>query len=142
MAALILFDLSAVFDIIDHITLNNRLSSWYGISCTALDWFTSYLSDRCQQVKIQDYISDAVYIYFGIPQGSFLRPILLDRSMPGKNCHLFLSRFSQWIQLPETILFEISFWATLKYSSNPIWRPKSKMAAILPKTVTFWAFLC
>ena len=76
MTALILFDLSAVFDTIDHITLINRLSSWYGISGTALDWFTSYLSDRCQQVKIQDYISDAVYIYFGIPQGSFLRPIL------------------------------------------------------------------
>ena len=41
---------------------------------------------------------------------------LLDGSMPGKNRHLFLSRFSQWIQLPGTILFEICFWATLKYS--------------------------
>ena len=67
---------------------------------------------------------------------------LIDRSMPGKNCHLFLSRFSQWIQLPETILFEISFWATLKYSSNPIWRPKFKMAAKLPEIVIFWSSLC
>ena len=46
------------------------------ISGTALHWFTSYLSNRCQQVKIQDYISDAVYIYFGVPQGSVLGPIL------------------------------------------------------------------
>ena len=65
-----LSDLSAAFDKIDHLTLISRLSSWYGIPGTALDWLTSYLSDRCQQVKIQDYISDAVYIYFGVPQGS------------------------------------------------------------------------
>ena len=31
-----------------------------------LDWFTSYLSNRCQQVKIHDYISEAVYISFGV----------------------------------------------------------------------------
>ena len=71
-----------------------------------------------------------------------IKHCLIDRSMPGKNCHLFLSRFSQWIQLPETTLFEISFWATLKYSSNPIWRLKSKMAAKLPGIVTFWSSLC
>ena len=68
-------DLCAAFDTIDHLTLISRLSSWYGISSTALDWFTSYLSDRCQQVKNQDYISDAVYIAFGLPQGSVFEPI-------------------------------------------------------------------
>ena len=46
------------------------------IYTTALDWFTSYLSNRCQQVKIHDYISEAVYISFGVPQGSALGPIL------------------------------------------------------------------
>ena len=76
VTALTLLDLSAAFDTIDHLTLISRLSSWYGISGTALDWFTSYLSNRCQQVKINDYISKAVYIYFGIPQGSVLGPIL------------------------------------------------------------------
>ena len=76
VTALTLLDLSAAFDTIDHLTLISRLSSWYGISSTALDWFTSYLSNRCQQVKIQDCISEAVYIYFGVPQGSVLGPIL------------------------------------------------------------------
>ena len=76
MTALTFLDLSATFDTIDHLTLISRLSSWYGISGTALDCFTSYLSDRCQQGKIWDYISDAVYISFGVPQGSVLGPIL------------------------------------------------------------------
>ena len=76
MTALTLLDLSATFKTIDHLTLISRLSSWYGISGTALDWFTSYLSDQCQQVKIQDYVSDPVYIAFGVPQGSVLGPIL------------------------------------------------------------------
>ena len=67
-------DLSAAFDTVDNLTLINRLSSWYGISGIALDWLTSYLSDRCQQVKIQDYISDAVYISFGVPQGRVFGP--------------------------------------------------------------------
>ena len=73
---LTLLNLFSAFDTIDHLTLISRLSSWYGISGTALDWFTSYLNDRCQQVKIQDYISDAVYISFGVSQGSVLGPIL------------------------------------------------------------------
>ena len=76
VTALTLLDLSAAFDTIDHLTLISRLSSCYRISGTALDLFTSYLSNRCQQVKIHDYISEAVYIYFGVPQGSVLGPIL------------------------------------------------------------------
>ena len=76
VTTLTLLDLSAAFDTIDHLTLISRLSSWYGISGTALDWFTSYLSNRCQQVKIHDYISEAVYISFGVPLGSVLGPIL------------------------------------------------------------------
>ena len=76
VTALTLLVLSAAFDTIDHLTLISRLSSWYGISGTALDWFTSYLSNRCQQVKIHDYISEEVLISFGVPQGSVLGPIL------------------------------------------------------------------
>ena len=76
MTALTLLDLSAAFDTIDHLMLISRLSSWYGIFGTAVYWFTSYLSNRCQQVKIQDYISEADYISFGISQGSVLGPIL------------------------------------------------------------------
>ena len=52
VTSLTFLDLSAAFDTIYHLTLISRLSSWYGISGTAVDWFTSYLNDRCKQVKI------------------------------------------------------------------------------------------
>src|SRR6218665_2176493 len=37
-------NISAAFDTIDHNLLLRRLSSWFGISGTALLWFKSYLS--------------------------------------------------------------------------------------------------
>ena len=43
VTALPLLDLSAAFDPIDHATLTNRVSDWYGISGQAQIWFSSYL---------------------------------------------------------------------------------------------------
>ena len=44
--ALVLLDLSAAFDTLDHSSIIELLSSWYGISGTALNWVRSYLSNR------------------------------------------------------------------------------------------------
>ena len=52
VTALTLLDLSAAFDTIDHATLTDRLSDWYGISGQAQIWFSSYLQNRHQSVKI------------------------------------------------------------------------------------------
>ncbi len=73
---LLLLDLSAAFDTIDHSILLNRLSQRCGIKGTCLKWFTSYLSNRTQMVKINDAISDSINVKFGVPQGSVLGPIL------------------------------------------------------------------
>ena len=53
VTALTLLDPSAVFDTIDHATLTNRLSDWYGISGQAQIWFSFYLQNRHQYVKLK-----------------------------------------------------------------------------------------
>ena len=47
-AALVLLDLSAAFDTVDHATLLAVLQRRFGVHGLALQWFTSYLSDRTQ----------------------------------------------------------------------------------------------
>ena len=71
-----MLDLSAAFDTIDHNILITRLSTWYGISGTALSWFTSYLTDRQQAIKIGNCFSDMLPTSCGVPQGSVLGSLL------------------------------------------------------------------
>ncbi len=73
---LLLLDLSAAFDTIDHRILLNRLSERCGIKGTCLKWFSSYLTDRTQIVKINNSTSDIKKVKYGVPQGSVLGPIL------------------------------------------------------------------
>ena len=44
--ALVMIDLSAAFDTIDHHILLHRLRHMYGVSGAALKWIESYLTDR------------------------------------------------------------------------------------------------
>ena len=73
---LVLLDLSAAFDTIDHFTLEARLASDFGLNGTVLAWFKSYLAERSQSVKVGDVLSDPVSLEFGVPQGSVLGPVL------------------------------------------------------------------
>ena len=76
VTALTLLDLSAAFDTIDHATLTDRLSDWYGISGQAQIWFSSYLQNTHRSVKIEVTFSDKVTLSYGVPQGSVLGPVL------------------------------------------------------------------
>jgi hypothetical protein len=76
LSALVLLDLSAAFDTIDHTILLSRLTSNFGISGSALSLISSYLSNRSQSVSIQSHISPPAPITTGIPQGSVLGPLL------------------------------------------------------------------
>ena len=51
---LLLLDLSAAFDTVDHEILLGRLSSRFGFKVKALVWLRSYLTDRTQLVKVDD----------------------------------------------------------------------------------------
>ena len=72
---LILLDLSAAFDTIDHDILFKRLES-IGVRGSALRWFQSYLCSRSQAVNINGTVSSHVSLPYGVPQGSVLGPIL------------------------------------------------------------------
>ena len=76
VSILVLLDLSAAFDTIDHNILLQRLESEIQIKGTALDWFESYLSDRFQFVHINHDSSTYTKVRYGVPQGSVLGPIL------------------------------------------------------------------
>ena len=72
---LVLLDLSAAFDAIDHKILVSRLSKRIGVSGTALDWFQSYLEDWTSRVEIAGNLSKPITANFGLPQGSVVGPI-------------------------------------------------------------------
>ena len=76
VVVLLLLDLSAAFDTIDHDLLIWKLLTQYGIDGNALDWFTNYLSNRKFTVKINSKICDFFCLLFGVPQGSLLGPVL------------------------------------------------------------------
>ena len=54
---LVLLDLSAAFDTIDHEVLLNRLNQKFGFRDLALNWLASYLVDRKQSVHIRSAVS-------------------------------------------------------------------------------------
>ena len=74
----LLVDLSAAFDTVDHRLLLNVLQFKYHITGSALSWLKSFITGRQQRVKIGDCLSDLTYVLFGVPQGSILGPLLFN----------------------------------------------------------------
>ena len=75
---LVLLDLSAAFDTVDHGILFDRLQSDFGISGSALKWIESYLSNRTQRIYIDGVLSSNFNLKFGVLQGSCLGPLLFS----------------------------------------------------------------
>ena len=71
----IFLDFSKAFDTINHNILLEKIHC-YGIRGLPHAWFSSYISDRKQYVKIGDTESSLRAMTCGIPQGSTLGPLL------------------------------------------------------------------
>ena len=73
---LLLLDLSAAFDTVDHSILLSRLRDRFGVNGTAAAWFESYLTSRTQFVRVHFCWSTQRSLERGVPQGSVLGPLL------------------------------------------------------------------
>ena len=75
-SVVVLLDLSAAFDTVDHNKLLSILEKEIGIAGTALKWFESFLKGRSQKVKIGSTYSEEIELLYGLAQGSVLGPPL------------------------------------------------------------------
>ena len=91
ISRLCLLDLPAAFDTIDHNILLTRLSSWFGIHGTVLNWFRSYLSSRSFRVKCNNDFSSS-YASVVSPKAQFSALCSLSCILPHSVLffHLFL----------------------------------------------------
>ena len=113
-----------VTPLVMHSILLETLGSGFGVGGTALKWFTSYISQRTQQVQIKGTLSEKKQLTTGVPQGSCLGPVLFTiyvadlfliiekpRAMPmtiKSTCHSdpFLPRIKQPQSMPLKIVWQ------------------------------------
>ena len=75
VSAVIMLDMSAAFDVVDHDILLDKLKL-YGFDQCSIGWIRSCLTNRHQRVFIEGSLSDELPLECGLPQGSILGPLL------------------------------------------------------------------
>ena len=73
--AVVLFDFSCAFDLVDVDRLMNRMLD-LGFGRELRNWIQSYLTSRKAYVEVNGKMSEVVTLEFGTPQGSIISPLL------------------------------------------------------------------
>ena len=73
----ILADFLKTFDAVAYETVLKKMHK-VGFSKSYLRWVTSYLTERKQFVQIDDKLSSTIEVFFGVPQGSILGPVIFN----------------------------------------------------------------
>ena len=71
---LVLLDMSAAFDTVDHSILLRRLKFYFGIDGSVLSWYKSYFDQRNVRVAIKNDMSSEHKLTYSLPQGSIIGP--------------------------------------------------------------------
>lgn len=68
-------DFEKAFDSVDHYLLIHKLKK-FGFCDPLLTWLTSFLTNRIQLVKLNQFVSEPIHVLSGVPQGDHLSPTL------------------------------------------------------------------
>lgn len=77
-SVLLLLDLSAAFDTVDHDKLLTILHEEIGITGTVYQWYRSFLTGRTLKVKVGEAYSEIDELQYGVAQGSVSGPRLFN----------------------------------------------------------------
>ena len=75
VTVLVLLDLSAAFNTLDHGIFLDILKHKFNITGNVSKWFHSYLTGRKQKIIIDEIVSDEYELIFGVPQGTCEGPV-------------------------------------------------------------------
>ena len=75
ISAVIMLDMSAAFDVVDHDNLLSKLHL-YGLDDNSICWIKNYLYSRTQSVFVDGLLFEPLRVEYGIPQGSILGQLL------------------------------------------------------------------
>ena len=69
--ALVVLDLSSVFDRVDHKLLLIIIRSHFSIDGIPLTWIKSYLNKRSSQVQVGSTLSEPIDVPYAVPRGAY-----------------------------------------------------------------------
>ena len=91
--AMLLWDLSAAFDTLDHDIFLEKLKI-YGFDQTSRNWFQSFLTGRKQAVYVGEASSSIKIMPWGSPQGAILSPLIFT---------IFMADIELWVNQTEIL---------------------------------------